>query len=378
MCPGIVTAAAIERSNNGLVAKSVSHYEASDEQAIDAAAARLLVGGLVAFPTETVFGLGADALNETAVRGVYEIKGRPSRNPLIVHVSGVEAARRLCADGAWDARCEALTSAFWPGPLTIVVPKSERVPELVTGGGANVGIRCPRHGIALRLLRAFERLGGVGVVGPSANRSGYVSPTTAAHVREAFNAEDVMVLDDGEATREVGIESTVVRLRPRDGEGVSAEILRPGAVSAEAIGRVLRETGDDRPVAMVTHAQGESNAALPGPGLLDVHYAPRATCRLVPREQLARSLDHARRKKPDAAVVVVATECDQAPAGIRQIVLPGDAVGYARGVYSALREADAMGPDMILVMDPKPSTDDGHGALWDAIMDRLRRACAPA
>lgn len=370
--------AAIERSNNARVAKPVTHSEKSDEQAIDAAAARLRAGGLVAFPTETVFGLGADALNEIAVRRVYEIKGRPSRNPLIVHVSGVEAARRLCADGAWDARCEALASAFWPGPLTIVVPKSERVPELVSGGGASVGIRCPRNNIALGLLRAFERLGGLGVVGPSANRSGYVSPTTAAHVREAFNAEDVMVLDDAEATREVGIESTVVRLRPRDSKGVSAEILRLGAVSAEAIGRMLRGTGDNRPVAMVTHAQGESNVALPGPGLLEVHYAPRATCRLVPREQLVEALDRARRMRPHTAIVVVATERDQVPEGMRQIVLPEDAVGYARRLYSALRDADAMEPDTILVVDPMPLTDDGHGALWDAIMDRLRRACGPA
>lgn len=350
--------------------------EASNERSIEAAAACLHAGGLVAFPTETVFGLGADALNERAVRRVFEIKGRPARNPLIVHVSGVESARRLCADGAWDTRCEALASAFWPGPLTIVVPKSDRVPEVVTGGGASVGIRCPRNGIALGLLRAFERLGGVGVVGPSANRSGYVSPTTAAHVREAFQAEDVMVLDDGEGTREVGIESTVLRISPRLDEGVGAEILRPGAVSAEVIGRVLRGTGDDRPVAIGTHTHGDGAAALPGPGLLEVHYAPRARCRFVSREKLEQFLEHARGTTSDAATVVVATEHGDIPAGMRLVMLPRDACGYARGLYSALRDADAAGPGMILVVDPRPATDDGHGALWAAIMDRLQRACA--
>lgn len=322
------------------------------DPAIARAVARLREGGLVAFPTETVYGLGADALNEAAVARVFAVKGRPSRNPLIVHVADAAAARPLVA--SWPEAAERLARAFWPGPLSIVLPKSAAVPALVTGGGPNVALRCPDHPVALSLLRAFGPL-----VGPSANRSGRVSPTTAAHVREAFpDAAEVLLLDGG-ACR-AGIESTVVSLvgdRPR--------VLRPGIIGKERLAGVLG-TAVDGPTGPTP-----GDGAFDSPGQLESHYAPAAPARLCDAADLAEILDAGGRIAVLGPAALVVAEPH------RLYAIPSDAMGYAAGLYAALREADRRRPDLIAVVAPWTYAEDPTDPVWEAVADRLRRACRP-
>src|SRR5688572_5457056 len=230
---------------------------------IATAAEHLRAGGVVAFPTETVYGLGADAFNEQAVARVYELKGRPARNPLIVHVSGPEMARRVVA--GWPDEAEALARAFWPGPLSIILPKSNGVPDLVSAGGPTVAVRCPLHPMALALLFEFEGP----LVGPSANLSGQVSPTSSEHVRDAFGDTDVIILEGGRCS--AGIESTVLSLADLR----TPRVLRPGLVGPEEIARVL-----GRSVGMIDPRSAAHDGPLASPGLLDRHYAPRTPARL--------------------------------------------------------------------------------------------------
>lgn len=318
-------------------------------QDIRDAARRLREGGLVAFPTETVYGLGADALNEHAVAAVFRLKGRPANNPLIVHVADVAAARALTP--RWDARAEAIARAFWPGPVSIIVPRGERVPDLVTAGGPGVALRCPRHPVALALLREV----GLPLVGPSANPSGRVSPTTAQHVREAF--EGLMVLDGGPC--EGGIESTVVSLM-----GPTPVVLRPGLVSAEALGLVL-----DEPVG-IGPGEATAHGAMASPGLLASHYAPRAPVVLVDAAGVASAL--ARAPGGRAAALVLGESAITGP-GVTRILMPAGAGAYAARLYAALREADALDPSLIVVEEPGGGSSD---PLWVAIRDRLARAAA--
>ncbi len=322
---------------------------------IEAACRRLRAGGLVAFPTETVYGLGADALDEHAVRRVFALKGRPSNNPLIVHVSSVEMARGVAA--SWPARAESLARAFWPGPLTLVLPKAPAIPGIVTAHGPNVGVRCPDHALALALIEAFAGP----IVGPSANPSGAVSPTTAAHVRECFAADDVLVLDGG-ACR-VGVESTVLSLA-----GERARILRPGALGAAEIARVIgHEVEEPRPEEARPRAAG---AAMESPGLLERHYAPRTPAFVFAGRDWERVV-----RRQGAAGVVITHEARSAPQGWRVLRLPGDAPGYARGLYAALREADDAGASAILIEEPpRGEPGDPDAGLWRAIHDRLSRA----
>lgn len=312
-------------------------------------AARILrEGGVVAFPTETVYGLGADAFNERAVARVYELKGRPKRNPLIVHVSGPEMARRVVS--TWTDDAEALAREFWPGPLSIILPKSPALPEIVTAGGPSVAVRCPFHPTALALLFEFESP----LVGPSANLSGQVSPTTAQHVRQAFPEDDVFVLEGGACTG--GIESTVLSLA----DPKHPVILRPGLVGPEEIARVLR-----RSVTLASPAS-QGDGALPSPGLMDRHYAPRTPARVFDAADWPRVVEQA----PGPAVVVTHRLRDVHPPH-RLICMPIDAHEYAAALYAALREADAQDAAVILV--ERPPTE---GAVWHAIADRLRRATA--
>ncbi len=292
-------------------------------------------------PTETVYGLAADATRDASVRRVYEIKGRPSTNPLIVHVCSIEMARSCVAD--WPQRAQHLADAFWPGPLTLVLKKGARISPLATAGGGTVAIRMPDHPVALALIEKA----GVPLVAPSANRSGEVSPTTADHVREAFDAHEVLVLDGG-ACRE-GIESTVVSVVHEP-----ARILRPGVIGRERIERVLGEV-----VQEASATAGGDEIAM-SPGQMARHYAPRAPARLV-------ALGHPPEIDPDA--VVLARE--GAWEGWRVIRMPREAADYARRLYAALREADALHPSQILIERP-PGDDD---PLWRAIEDRLWRAC---
>lgn len=328
---------------------------AAADQIIARAVERLRAGGLVAFPTETVYGLGADALSERAVSAVFALKGRPSHNPLIVHVDGPAMALRVCA--AWPDDAEKLAAAFWPGPLSIVLPRAAAVPDLVTAGGPSVAVRCPDHPLTLGLLRAF----GGPLVGPSANPSGRVSPTTAAHVRAAFTDEQVMVLDGGPCR--AGIESTVVSLT-----GPRPRVLRPGVIGAAAIAAVL---GREVEEAAASTASPATDVPLESPGLLDTHYAPFTPAVLVDRKAVAAAAA--------PGTIIIARATDAVPPGVTVISLPDDAPGYAAGLYRALREADAAAATRIIVV--RPPRDEGtqeDRAIWAAVHDRLRRATRPA
>ncbi|MGQ0628206.1 MAG: L-threonylcarbamoyladenylate synthase, partial [Phycisphaerales bacterium] len=221
---------------------------------IMSAAERLRAGGLVAFPTETVYGLGADAFNPRAVDAVFTAKGRPSHNPLIVHVSGPDMAQALVAD--WTPAADALARRFWPGPLTLVLPRSRSVLDAVTAGGPTVAVRSPDHPTAIALLFAF----GGPLVGPSANRSGGVSPTCAAHVRAGFDSSEVTVLDGG--TCPTGIESTVLSLATP----AAPEVLRPGVIGPAELSRCLGVT------VRIAAMTSQPNGPLMSPGMLESHY----------------------------------------------------------------------------------------------------------
>ncbi|GLH69758.1 threonylcarbamoyl-AMP synthase [Geothrix rubra] len=303
-------------------------------------------GGLVAFPTETVYGLGADGLNASAVAGIYAAKGRPSANPLILHVSGLAMARRLVRHFPLEAL--ALAEAFWPGPLTLVLPKDPCVPDAVTAGGDTVALRMPAHPVALALIRAFGRP----LAAPSANRSEHVSPTTATHVADDLAGAVGLILDGGPCER--GLESTVLDL-----SGPEPRILRPGPLPPAALTRVLGR----RPAL----GPGPARAVAPSPGLSPRHYAPRLPVVLAhPAEaELAREpgpQGWLRLGDPPAAL----------PAGVVCRALPAHPDLAARGLYAALRDLETL-PLVRIVADLPPDTGP-----WLALRDRLTRAAAPA
>lgn len=316
----------------------------SDE--VQRAARALREGGLIGLPTETVYGLGADASNELAVRRIFAVKGRPSNHPLIVHVASAEVARRWAA--SWPDEAARLANAFWPGPLTLIVKRSSLASDAVTGGQDTVGLRVPDHPLALELLRVFDG----GLAAPSANRFGRVSPTTARHVRDELG-DDVELVLDGGACR-VGVESTIVDL-----SGSAPRLLRPGGVPKEAVERVL-----GREVPLATHATD-----VRAPGMLASHYAPRAGLWLVTTATLADEV--AKRLAAGAKVAVVAPKGTAIPDGVTRFELPDDDGGYARALYATLREVDERGLDVVLAVPPAES---GVGL---AVVDRLRRASAP-
>ena len=310
-----------------------------------AEAARLLAAGqLVAFPTETVYGLGADAANEAAVAKIFSLKGRPADHPVIVHVSDIRGLAEWSSSVPRAAI--ALAEAFWPGPLTLIVPKSPRVPSVVTGGQASVGVRCPSHPVARELLREFARIGSGAIAAPSANRFGHVSPTTADHVRDEFGAS-LPVLEGGAC--EVGLESTIVDLSR--GRPV---LLRPGGISRAQIASILGEEPRER------------DADAPrASGTLVAHYAPETALSLVSAAQLATEL----RVLTNAAVLALG----EPPVNARAVawIAAGDDPGrYAHDLYANLRKLDAEGAKRILVEAP-PSTPE-----WEAVNDRLARAAA--
>jgi L-threonylcarbamoyladenylate synthase len=325
--------------------------DASDAAAVAEAARLLRDGGLVAFPTETVYGLGADALAANAVARIFAAKGRPASNPLIVHVADVAAARELARE--WPAVAETLAARFWPGPLTLVVPKAGVVPDIVTAGGATVGLRVPSHPVALALLRAA----GVPVAAPSANRSEEVSPTTAAHVAESLRGARVdLILDAGPT--EIGLESTVV-----DCTVSPPRLLRPGRVTAAMLRAALGQIAGDRAVEVEEERPPQGPAR--SPGLRKRHYAPRVPLVVVPPGAAKDAL-----RDGDA---FLARKASATPGTVRVLRMPLDAAGYAARLYAALREMDrAAGVTRIVVEEP-PQND-----AWAAVHDRLRRAGAPA
>ncbi len=321
--------------------------ETPDPRAIAEAASVLNAGGLVAFPTETVYGLGANALDPRAVERVFEAKGRPSHNPLIVHVE--DAARAQALAGKWPESAEALARAFWPGPLTLVVPKTDRVPAVVTGGGPTVALRVPEHPVALALIRAAC----VPVAAPSANRSNRVSPTRATHVLKQLAGRVEMLLDGGPTHR--GVESTVISLA-----GPCPVLLRPGPVTPSRISAVIGRL--DLDPALV------SGAPLPSPGMMRRHYSPRAEMRIIGTDGLRAAETAAR----DGRRVGLLT-CRAKPGACPDLLIrmmPRDPRNYARDLYAALHELDDLEVELILVEMP-PGDDD-----WMAVRDRLHRAAA--
>lgn len=332
-------------------AQPASTRTPADAVAIDVAVAALRAGELVAFPTETVYGLGADARNPAAVRRIYALKGRPPGHPLIVHLASVDAL------AAWAAHvppvAQRLADVFWPGPLTLVLPRAAGVPDEVTGGQASVGLRVPSHPIAHALLAEF----GGGVAAPSANRFGRISPTTAAHVREEFG-DVVSVLDGGAC--DVGIESTILDL-----SGEAPRILRPGAISAEQIAAVIGRM----PAVPGSVLAGSSVPRVSGS--LAAHYAPRTAMKKVPGARL-RDFLNAFRHSGRRCAVIAHSQPPLADCPHPWIMLPADPAGYARGLYAAMREADASGAAMIVI---EATPDDGA---WSAVNDRLGRALAGA
>ena len=304
----------------------------------------LATGGLVAFPTETVYGLGTDATNGAAVARLYAAKGRPAFNPLIAHVTDTAAAHALAR---FDADAARLAAAFWPGPLTLVLPKSENctVSELATAGLDSIAVRVPHHAVAQDLLAAFGRP----VVAPSANRSGHVSPTTAAHVLGDLSGRVDLIVDGGPTP--VGLESTIVACLDEPA------LLRPGGVPREAIEQLLR-----RPLAEPPTGIAIEDAPL-APGMLASHYAPHTRMRL--------EADHI---EPGEALLAfgpaAVTGADQA-AKILNLSARGDLIEAAANLFSHLRALDAAKATLIAVM---PLPRDGLG---EAINDRLERAAAP-
>ena len=315
------------------------------EAAAAAAARSLGQGGLVAFPTETVYGLGADATNAAAIARLYQAKGRPAFNPLIAHVGDLTAARQI---GRFDAAALRLAEAFWPGPLTLVLPKTADcgVADLATAGLDTVAIRIPAHPVAREILRLF----GHPVVAPSANLSGHVSPTTAAHVRSDLDGRIDLIVDGGAVA--VGVESTIV------GCFEAPMLLRPGGVPRADIERVLGRALT-QPLEDADNDSGQPLA----PGMLASHYAPRTRVRL-----------NAERLEPGEALLAFGSDAVSgidAASAVMNLSVRGDLTEAAANLFGHLRALDAAGARRIAVM-PVP-----HDGLGEAINDRLRRAAVP-
>jgi L-threonylcarbamoyladenylate synthase len=315
---------------------------------IHRAAEALRQGGLVCFPTETVYGLGANALDAAAVARIFEAKGRPANNPLIVHAADRERAKELVA--AWPESADRLAERFWPGPLTLVLPRAEAVPDVVTAGGPTVAVRVPAHPVARELLA----VSGLPVAAPSANRSARLSPTTAAHVLHDLDGRVDLILDGGPTPG--GIESTVLDLSgpPR--------LLRPGLIEAAALEAIVGPIG--RP------SETPRSGALPSPGMLARHYAPRTPLECVEDNGLARVTElHGQ----DVRVALVSHHpgfVRDVPAGVPVARMPADPAGYAAMLYAVLHLLDERGLGRIVVALPPASEE------WHAVRDRLTRAAA--
>lgn len=325
----------------------------ADPTALAQATATLAAGGLVAFPTETVYGLGARADDDAAVGRIFAAKGRPADHPLIVHVADADAALRFCADPGPQA--QALMAHFWPGPLTLIVPRRPGVAAAAAGGQDSIGLRCPAHPVAQALLRAARDAGVPGIAAPSANRFGRVSPTRAAHVVDEFGT-DLPVLDGGDCA--VGIESSIV-----DCTRLPPALLRPGGVPRlrieSVLGAPLAEPDDSRPRAS---------------GTLASHYAPRARVQLFDDAgALRRALAAARAAAQTGslhAVAVYSRTVAAVPGVAAWRAMPDAPEAVAHELFAVLRDLDARGVGEIWVERP-PAT-----APWEGVVDRLRRAAA--
>ena len=330
-----------------------THTPALFAAAVKRAAELLRAGEVVALPTETVYGLAANALNADAVAQIYEIKGRPAHNPIIVHVNTVAMAQQCVA--SWPALADKLAAAFWPGPLTLVLPRSQKIPDNVTAGGPTVGVRWPSH----PFIRAVIRECGFALAAPSANLSNQISPTTAGHVAGQLGEKLRLIVDGGQA--QVGIESTVVDLTVSP-----SRVLRPGMIHEESLAAAGLPMADGRwPI---------EAGALRSPGLLKKHYSPKARLLLLSwrddddlREQIGN------RQWEIGNTHVIAHTRIPSGAGLAGVsVIPHDAEAFARAIYAVLHRCDEANAELIIVEAP-PQTME-----WRAIADRLNRAAANA
>ena len=326
------------------------------QKAVLRAAEFLRAGEVVALPTETVYGLAANALDEKAVARIFQVKGRPANNPIIVHVAGNEMAKRCVKH--WPELADKLSQAFWPGPLTLVLPRAKEIPDIVTAGGTTVGVRWPGH----PFIQAVIRECGFPIAAPSANLSNHVSPTNAEHVRTQLTKKILLIVDGGQS--QVGIESTVLDLTvspPR--------ILRPGMIHTASLAAVCGEIQNPE---SISHAGQNPESAFRSPGLLQKHYSPKAKL-LVLNWRDDDDLQLQIRGSQFAIHNCFIIAHTKIPAGeifADVSVMPHDAEAFARALYAELHRCDEAGAELIVVEQPPDSPE------WLGIADRLRRAAA--
>lgn len=321
-----------------------------DMTAVRMAARKLEAGKLVAFPTETVYGLGGDAENAAAIADIYAAKGRPANHPVIIHVA--PEADIAYWTTAVPAQAQMLIKAFWPGPLTLILRRAAHIPAAASGGQDSIGLRCPSHPVAQALLREFKA-GKGGIAGPSANKFGHVSPTTAQHVREEFGASDSLVdyvLDGGPC--EVGIESTIIDLSRDLTHG--AVLLRPGQITADQITAILGVA-----------PRAPDDAAPRASGTLEAHYAPHTPVALIAPGQLSALLTQLTAQQYKVALICRTEQSLTTHARAR---MPENAESYAHALYATLRSMDQQQADLIVVEDLPQNAE------WAGVNDRLRRA----
>jgi len=331
-----------------------THTPALFNAAVKRASESLCAGEVVALPTETVYGLAANALDEKAVAKIFQIKGRPSHNPIIVHVVGIEMAKRCVT--VWPASADKLARSFWPGPLTLVLPGSDAISEIVTAGGPTVGVRWPGHPFIQAVIRECK----FPLAAPSANLSDHVSPTNAGHVRKQLGERISLIVDGGQS--QVGIESTVLDLTVSP-----PKILRPGMIHAESLTAIIGETGNRKP-----EAGDKTEGTLRSPGLLKKHYAPKAMLRILHWRDDAdlRSQLSTIHYPLSACQVIAHTKIPSGENFAGVSVIPHDAEAFARAIYAELHRCDEAGAGLIVVEAPPDSPE------WSGIADRLRRASA--
>lgn len=329
--------------------------EGSAIEAIHEAAQVLASGHLVAFPTETVYGLGADGLNPEAVQKIFNAKGRPADHPVILHVADIAHARQLVAQ--WPQTAEELAQTFWPGPLTLILKRGAHVSDMVTGGQDTVGIRIPSHPVARELLKVFSQVGSGVIAAPSANRFGAVSPTRAHDVElglGAYLGPTDMILDGGSC--DVGVESTIVDL-----SSGTPRVLRPGGVSRESISRALGQALSNVGEGQVPRVSGS----------LASHYAPAARTQLCDRATLTQLAQNMLQHSPTLKIAAMCLGSgDALDPRITVCHMPPEPQAYAKILYATLNDLDQQGHEVLLIERPPQSAE------WEAVTDRLTRACA--
>jgi L-threonylcarbamoyladenylate synthase len=336
-----------------------THTASLFHAAVKRAAELLRAGEVVALPTETVYGLAANALDADSVMRIYEVKGRPAHNPIIVHVADMDMARRCVAH--WPKAAGLLARAFWPGPLTLVLPRSPEIPDVVTAGGPTVGVRWPSH----PFIQAVIRECGFPLAAPSANPSNQVSPTSAAHVSKGLGSKIPLIVDGGQS--QVGIESTVLDLSTEP-----ARVLRPGIVHDESLRAAVEKCGL-RIVPFAQPSEGSAESAggpLRSPGRLPRHYSPRAKLEVLcwrDTADLRSKIEH-QKLKSESVHVIAHTTIPSGEGFGRVSVIPDDAEAFARAIYAELHQCDELGAERIIV-EALPETSE-----WQAIADRLKRA----